>query len=197
MIRGGRKDQVWAAGGGLGALLLLAVGWLFLVHPQHEQAGKLREQQADAQVRLTALRHRLGELQRQNGDLAKYQAERDRDRRALPVTPALPDFLRELQAAGTAAGVAVNGFGASSPTKVATAATPTFSVQVTLTAVGTEPKLERFLDQLQRVQPRAVLISTANAVPDHASGSLAGTVTLTLSLQAFFTPTAVPTTAPH
>jgi Tfp pilus assembly protein PilO len=183
----GRPDRLWVIGGVLGAVALLAIGWLFLISPQNAQTSHLNDRAAAAELRLETLQRRLADLRQQSGNLPRYREQLARDRQALPTMAALSDFLRELQAAGDGAGVAVSGVNVGAPTPV-TAAKQVFVLPITLTASGTAARLNQLLDQLQRVQPRAVLINNVSTTPEQQNGSLAGTVVLTLALQAFVSP---------
>jgi Tfp pilus assembly protein PilO len=187
-MMGLRRDRLWLIAGLLAAAVLFAVGWFTVIHPQRSQTETLREQSAAAELNLASLRHRLEDLEEQNANLDQYRAELARERRALPTTPALADFLRELQSAGDAVQVTVTGLIVGSPTEVDAAGTKVISLPITLTLSGTASRLGQFLDQLQRVQPRAVLITSANALPDQKSKTLAGAVALNISLQAFIAP---------
>ncbi len=175
-------------GGAASAVLLLAIGWFLLISPQKAQTSSLQDQTAASELRLSSVQHRLAELRRQNKALPRYRAQLARDRDALPATSGLSDFLRELQAAGDSAGVSVRGVNVGAPSEVTGAATPVYALPITVTAAGDMAPLGRFLDQLQQVQPRAVLIASANADPDEQGGSLAGRSSLTLNLQAFVAP---------
>ncbi len=192
----GHADRLWMVGGAVGAVLLLAIGWFLFVSPQKGQTSSLQDQLAATQVRQTVLQHRLGDLRRQNSRMPQFLAQLARDRKALPTTSNLSNFLRELQAAGDSTSVSVTGLLVGAPTQVTVAGKQVFSLQIGLTATGTAAHLNLFLDQLQQVQPRAVLISSANAVSVGQAGTLAGTVTLTLSLQAFIAPPKGAETAP-
>ncbi len=189
-MRTGRTDQLWMIGGALGAIALLAIGWLLFISPQKGQTAKLRDQEDAAQQRLIALEHRLAQLRQQNRDLPRYQARLARDRQALPMVSGLSDFLRELQVMGDSTGVNVSGLVVGSPIKATGATGQVFALPVTLTAAGATTKLDQFLDQLQRVQPRAVLITNANTAPAVQGASFADSVTLTLSLRVFVAPAA-------
>jgi Tfp pilus assembly protein PilO len=184
----GHGHRLWAIGGALAAAVLVAVGWFLFISPQNSQTTDLRARTAAAQQRITSLNHRLGELRQQNTDLARYQAELARDREALPKESALSNFLRELQDAGDSAGISVSGLVVGVPVPATEGGGAVFALPVSVTALGTEAKLNGFLDQLQQVQPRAVLITSANAIPNEGSGSLAGTVSLTLTMQVFTAP---------
>lgn len=178
-----RSVRAWAVGGVLVGALLVAGGWFLLIGPRYDEAHGLADQAATADQRLISLRHRLVELRKQSGKLPEYRAQLARDRQALPTVPALTDFLRELEAAGTASGTSVTGVVVGAATAVP--GQPAYALPVTIVASGTLTQLDGFLDQVQQVQPRAVLVTSVNAVPDGQSASLAGTTSLTVSLQAF------------
>jgi Tfp pilus assembly protein PilO len=180
-----RSDRIWLIGGVAAAALLLTIGWLFVIGPQRTQASSLHDQEAAAQLDHSSLTHKLELLEEQNGNLSQYQAQLSRDRKALPTTAALADFLRELQAAGDSVGVAVTGLIVGAPTEADAAGVKVLALPITLTLTGTSSRLGQFLDQLQRLQPRAVLITSAHAIPDQHSTTLAGSVALNLSVQAF------------
>ncbi len=185
---GGRADRLWMIGGALGAVALLAIGWFLFIGPKKQQTNSLHDQLDAAQLRRVTLEHQLADLRQQNRDLPRYLAQLARDRQALPTTLNLSDFLRELESAGGSTGVTVSGLLVGAPLQVSAAGKQVYALQVSLTATGTAAKLNQFLDQLQQVQPRAVLISSASSVPEDQSGTLAGSVTLTLSLQVFVAP---------
>jgi len=77
--------------------------------------------------------------------------------------------------------------------------TAIYSMSISATVTGSPAALEKFLDQLQSVQPRAVLItqiaeksgSTANS-----QGVVAATTSLDLTMDAFVAPGAAPASAP-
>jgi Tfp pilus assembly protein PilO len=185
-----RSDRLWLAGGALGVVLLFLVGYLLVISPQRSQASSLRDQEAAAQLNVTSLTHKLTELQEATGNLDQYKAQLGRDQKALPPVAATTDFLRELQSSGDSARVAVTGMVVGAPTETTTDGDRIVQLPITLTVTGTSSRLEVFLDQVQRVQPRAILITSTKAVPNKASASLAQLVDLTLSFQAFVTPAA-------
>ena len=122
MSRFGRVDRLWMVGGVLGAAVLLAVSWFFLISPEHAQRDSLNTEAASAEARLTQLQKRLGDLRKENDKLAEYKARLVKDRQALPTTPALSDLLRELQIAGDLTSVSVSGLNVGNITPLTTAA---------------------------------------------------------------------------
>jgi Tfp pilus assembly protein PilO len=183
-----RADRLWLAGGALGVVALFLAGYLIVIGPQRSQVSSLRDQETAAQLNITALSHKLSELQEQNGNLDQYRAALGRDQKALPSVAATTDFLRELQSAGDATRVLVTGMVVGAPTAAKAAGAEIVQLPVTLTATGQPGQVRDFLDQLQRVQPRAVLITTANTVPAKDSPDLSQMVDLTLTFQMFIAP---------
>jgi Tfp pilus assembly protein PilO len=188
-MRARHADRLWAVGGALGAVVLLAVGWFFFVGPQRSETSALREQAIAAQDRVSVLQRRLVELREQKADLPRYEAQLARQRQALPATDGMSDFLRELQAIGELTHVEVSGFIVGAPAQVTGVTGQVYALPIALTAAGTTDALNAFLDQLQRVQPRAVLITNANAsAATEEDGSVTNDQTLALSLKAFVAP---------
>ncbi len=187
-MRTGHADRLWLAGGAVAAAVLLVLGWLLLIGPQQARTGALDDRAATTAVQVGVLRHRLAELRQLQGNLPAYRQELERYQAALPGGAGTADLLRELQAAGTATGTSVTSVTIGAPIQVSTGASPIFALPVSLTASGTAPKLALLLDQLQRIQPRAVLVNNTDLVPVGQNGTLAGPVTMTVVLQAYLAP---------
>jgi Tfp pilus assembly protein PilO len=180
-----RADRLWVIGGALAAALLLAIGWFFLIGPQRAQTAALNDEASAAQLQLTSQLHRLVDLRQQNAKLPEYRAQLAADQQALPTTSGLSDFLRQLQASGDRTAVSVSGVAVGAPLEVNAADRSVYALPVTLTATGTIADLSGFLDQLQRVQPRALLIDNVAAAPGEHSLTLAGAVSLTFGVRVF------------
>jgi Tfp pilus assembly protein PilO len=193
MSRFGRADRLWMVGGVLVAALLLAVSWFFLISPEHAQRDSLNNEAASTEARMTQLQKRLGDLRKENDKLAEYKALLAKDRRALPTMPALSDLLRELQTAGDLTGVSVSGLNVGNITPLTTSAGPVYTLALSLNVTGTIDKLNALLDQLQQVQPRALLINTASLSRTSATTDSAS---LALTLNAFVAPSAATPVSP-
>ncbi|HKT04238.1 MAG TPA: hypothetical protein VJT31_32335 [Rugosimonospora sp.] len=179
-----QSDRVWLAGGGAVAVLLLVFTWFFLVSPQHDQAGTLHAQTAAVQDKVTELRRRLTQLRQQNAKLSVYKQQLTTLQAALPSQPGLSAFLRQVQSAGDTAAVTVTNVDVGLPTAI-TGDNQAYALQVAVSADGLEPALELLLDQLQRVQPRAVLVSSVATAASTRAGVKAGTMTMTATMQVF------------
>lgn len=209
-------EKLWLTIGGIAALLLLLIGWFFFIGPQRSKTSDVQSQISAAQLQYSTLQSRLAALRAQSSDIGKYKAELQAARQALPSTDGVPDFLRTLQALGnatmtevstvtvgapaavvpvaptTAAPTDTSSTPAPSPTDSATAAPTTpssgiYSMPITAQVTGSVNALGKFLEQLQSVQPRAVLITQITESAGSASGGK-GT-SLQLSMQAFVDPT--------
>ena len=201
------RDKLWFLAGGVVAIFVIAIGYLFFVSPQYSNASEVRTQASDAVANLAIKQAHINELAKQNTNLATYEAQLAADQQALPVTSDVPNFLRTLQAIGSASGVSVKTLSVSDPTNVASATssttttTPTatpaavpsahpasaraYQIAISLTVDGTPATLNAFLQALQVQQPRAILI---NSVSMTSASSAGAGMTLAVSFQAFMAP---------
>jgi Tfp pilus assembly protein PilO len=217
-------ERLWWIGGGLGAFLLVLVGWFFLISPQRARTSGIEGQVSAARQQNTGLQARINSLREQNAHLAKYQAALRHAQLALPNQSGASDFLRTLQKIGNdtstqlaqwnfGAPVAINmtptaAAGAPAPTTTAptTTAAPAaagppkpaagvYAVPLTLQVTGSPAALGQFLEQLQAAQPRAVLITKLIEGGSTTTAKTSGT-SLQLSMQAFVDTAQVPVPTP-
>lgn len=185
-----------------GAVALSALAWFLLIGPQRDQTVGVEDENLTAQGQVVVEQRKLARLNAEFADSQKFAAELAANRQALPLAAATGDLLRELQNAGEAAGVTVPSLSAATPTELK-GATGVASVTITISAVGAMEKLQRFLDQIQRIQPRAMLVYSVTFAPNDSGGPLTGSsAQLTVSAQIFVAlqaaadPVASATTAP-
>ena len=184
----GRTDKIWVGVGIVGTIGLILLAWNFFISPQTSQTSDLNSQTAAAQQQNTVLENKLSTLRAQNKNLAQYEATLTQDQAALPSASGLPDFLRELQAVGASTQVNVSSLNVGAPAASTTVPAGVYSIAITLNASGAPNQLEAFLDQLQSVQPRAVLISQAVLQSGAGATAVAGSATLGLTLSTFVAP---------
>lgn len=216
-----QAERLWLIAGGLTAVLLILLGYFVAISPQRSETAKVDGKVNEAKVRNTALQHRIDALRQQNKDLAKYQADLAAARLALPSQSGVSDFLRSLQSLGTKTGTDVTSLTVGQPTdasaalkaavpaaggtapsaKASAPANPVvgspagvakvFALAISAQVSGPPAALNKFLEQLQEVQPRAVLITQiveSDAATNRAPSS-SGAPSLQLSMQAFVAPT--------
>jgi Tfp pilus assembly protein PilO len=182
-MRTRHADRLWIAGGFLAAALLLAFGWFIAISPAKADADAVREQTATTEIRLVSLQQRLTELQEQAANLNVYQAALQAHQAALPTDSGLPDFLRQLERSGDAVNITVSSLTVGPPVQ-STAVPSVYDLPITVTAEGSGVDLNRFLEQVQTVQPRAVLIKGAILTSAAGEGA-ATTMNLVITMTAF------------
>ncbi len=181
-------DRLWIFGGVAVVLVLAVISWFFVISPKYAEADTVRTEAADTELKISQLRKRIAELEKDRARLPEFRRTLERNRNALPADSGVPDFLRQLQRSGDALDVTVGGINVSAPA-LATGFTSVYALPMTLTAEGDPDDLGSFLRQLQDSQPRAVLIDSANLTAQGAGGAAdtsgAGDMTVNLSLKAF------------
>jgi len=180
-----RPDRLWQFGGALCAVVLAAFGWFFFINSEYKNADDIRQRTADANDQVAVLQQRLKQLRTDNENLPKYKAELAADLAALPTTDSVANLLRELQSAGELTGVTVSGVTVGAALDLKTSAATVHTLPISLNVAGPTAKINPFLDQLQKIQPRAVLISTVNLAPGQVAGATDRTI-VTINLQAFY-----------
>jgi type IV pilus assembly protein PilO len=185
-------DRIWLAGGAVAAALLAVLGWFIAIHPKNVAAAGLNDQTVTTEIRLQALRRRLAELQEQKARLPEYQAALTRNQEALPADTGMPAFLRQLQGSEGETGVKVTGLNVGAPA-AAKDLTAVYTMPLTVNAEGNATSIGRFLDELQQVQPRAVLVDSANLTPGSGGKD---SMSLILTMKAFVAPSLTPAPTP-
>jgi Tfp pilus assembly protein PilO len=184
------SGRLWVIAGAAVVVLLALVSWFFLISPKYAEASDVRGQVEDTQTQLITLRKKISELQRQAAQLPTFKAELQANQRALPSNAGIPAFLNQLQAAGDNVGVSVTGISVSAPLK-STAATDVWELPMTLTVEGDADRLSLFLTQMQSVQPRAVLVKSANFTANESAAAGGNAKpTISVGLTTFVSPPA-------
>lgn len=201
-------ERVWVAGTVLVAVLLVAIGYFALISPERGKTHDLQSQVADATLQNTQLRNEVARLASDNENLSKYRSDLATAQQALPSTSGIPDFLNTLQQIDATTGVStsvtvgpptdVTGLSGTSSATSGTGGTGTptlgsahiYALPLTAQVSGSVDDLNAFLNQLQSVQPRAVLVSQITETSGAGSGgSTRGSTNLQLTMQAFVAPT--------
>ncbi|MFN2518645.1 MAG: hypothetical protein ABR604_06305 [Jatrophihabitantaceae bacterium] len=216
------QERLWLVGGSAAAFVMILIGYFFLIGPERSDTRTVQDEVSAARGQTTSLQKRIDQLTVQNRDLATFRNKVAQLKLALPSTSGLPDFLRSLQALGNSTLTDVTSLTVGPPKDVLAATGPTpaaasgvapsssappagtvpavgtgsaahvYALSITAQVSGPTTRLNAFLDQLQSVQPRAVLITAitmgtsgiAGAAP--AVGATGNTMQLTM--QAFVAP---------
>lgn len=177
----------WTLVTALVCLLVLVVGFMLLVKPEHSKASSVKSQTSTVQGQVQSLRAQLATLQDESRNLASQQAVLAEIVQQLPAQPALPALLRSLDAAASKTNVDLTNVSPGNPTAfkanpvaaaVASASPGTTGKTTTTTSGGTAGAvaglaqiplnlavtgsyfdIEQFLDQLEGLQ-RSMLVDT-------------------------------------
>jgi hypothetical protein len=181
------RTRKWAAATAGLVVLILAAGWFLLVSPKHGDAATLRGQAAGQESTNAGLHVQIATLKAQQGQLPEQEAKLATARQQVPLTPALPAYIRSLSAAATQAGVefesltpaqpiglaVTNAIAASAGVSTATGLAQANQLeQMTLQLIvqGPYASIERFIALLE--QERRVTLVTALLVDNNATTKL-------------------------
>lgn len=183
-----RKDRMWLLGGVVVMLLLAAGSWFLLIAPKNAETDDVRSSAADASAQLIVLKHQVAALKTESAKLASYKSQLKTNQKALPPTSGVPDFLRQLQDSGTAVNIEISNISVGAP-EVSKAVSSVFELPISLSAVGAAADMSAFLNRLQQVQPRAVLLKSVG-LTDSTAVATGASETASISLLAFVSPPA-------
>lgn len=180
------RSRWWILGGAILAVLILLLGWLFLISPRFEEAAQLQQQADDTETQNLLLAARIEQLKQLAADLPAKQAEYDALRVQIPGTPQLPELLRQLSAIAEETGIDLvsvapatpvplvlpvesaapapadsatvnpDETAAPSPAAPAPPATNVLEIDLTVSAVGEFSNMTLFISRLETL-PRAFL----------------------------------------
>jgi Tfp pilus assembly protein PilO len=179
-----RHDRLWQLGGALCAIVIVAFGFLFFIRPKYQETGDINRLVDQADAQMTQQQHELNQLSRDNLRLKEFQAQLEKDKAALPTADSVAALLRELQKAGELTGITVSSVSVGTALDLKSHGASVYALPVSLTVAGPTNMIDPFLDQLQQVQPRAVLINSVNLAPNSAAAPDRSNVTI--NLQAFY-----------
>jgi type IV pilus assembly protein PilO len=152
-----RTNRLWLLGGLFAIIVIVLAAYLLAIKPTYADRADKEGQADDQATALIALQRQLADLTAKAENQATYTAQLNAKVAAMPETYDLPNFLRALQTSESAVTVKVSGISDGAPTKV-NGSGAILSVTITLTAGGTPANLSKFLNRLQNVQSRAVLV---------------------------------------
>jgi Tfp pilus assembly protein PilO len=193
-------DRAWLTGGLVGLLLLAALAWLMLIHPELSKANSLRAQRSDAETQNIVLQAKTAKLAKQDADRSSLQSDLRASSKELPSDNGLADFTRSLTDIAARTGSVVSGITAGTTALTTSSGVPSsstgtdvdaggqlYSIPITLNVQGGTSAELKFLSALQAKGTRAVLINSVGFAPGAAAttASLAGSTTMTIQLQAF------------
>jgi Tfp pilus assembly protein PilO len=196
----GSNERIWIGSSVIGAALVAALAWMFVISPEMSHASSLNDQTASAQQQNTLLQIKTNKLRKQSQELPQLTQQLAQTRAGLPSSSGLTDFTRQVSALAssldlTLSQVTVGAAKAAggSPTAVGAAANGLYAIAITLTTAGDVHHLEAFLNNLQYVGNRRVLISSVQLAPsaNAKTVSISQAASATVQLSVFVAPQSV------
>jgi Tfp pilus assembly protein PilO len=172
-----RADRIWMLGGLFGIIVLVVAAYLLAIKPIYADKADKQGQADDQEMTLVTLKTQLAQLKAKAKDQATYTAQLNAKTAAMPDSYDIPNYLRALQTSGTAVTVGVSDISVGAPVKVI-GSSEVISVPINLTATGTPVNLGRFIDRLQNVQSRAVLITSVSLSAGTSANSMSAALTV-------------------
>jgi Tfp pilus assembly protein PilO len=175
-----RADRLWMLGGLFGIIVLVVAAYVLAIKPIYADKSDKQGQADDQAMALVTLKTQLAQLKAKAKDQAAYTAQLNAKSAAMPDSYDVPNYLRALQTSGIAVNVSVSDVSVGAPAKV-TGTPDVITVPINLTATGAPADLGRFINRLQNVQSRAVLITAVSL----SAGATANGMAAALTVSAF------------
>lgn len=110
------KTTPWVLATAFGALVILAVAWLFGASPRLDAAAEAREAAESEQSRIDTLEIQLAALEKDFANIEDFRTELADLRVQVPTDELIPDLIRQLQGFATGAGVVITNAISETPT---------------------------------------------------------------------------------
>lgn len=120
------------------SLVVLVVGWMFVVSPKKAEAAELRSQAESEESLHATLQQQITMLKEDEKRLPEFEARLAEIAQEMPGEPAIPSLIRELIAAADKANVDLRDVSPGSPEEVVVAP-PTMPTTPTTPSTGTTP----------------------------------------------------------
>jgi Tfp pilus assembly protein PilO len=187
------NERVWIGGSVIGAALVAALAWMFVISPELSHASSLNDQTVGAQQQNTLLQIKTNKLRKQSQNLPQLTQQLAQVRAGLPSSSGLTDFTRQVSALATSQDLTLSQVtvgAAKSASGNAAAAGGLYAIAVTLITAGEVHHLEAFINNLQYVGNRRVLISSVQLAPsaNAKTVSISQAASATIQLAVFVAP---------
>ena len=103
-----QDKRLWLGGGAIAAVLIVLLGWFFVINPQLSAASSIRDQADSARQQNTVLQTNNDRLKIENDNAAVLRAGLSAALAELPHDSGLPEFTRQLSAQATANSIALS-----------------------------------------------------------------------------------------
>lgn len=110
-----RSSKTWLALGVLGAILILIIGWMFVISPRFNQASSIREEAATAETSAQQLQARAARLQQQYQQLPQLQAQLASLEGLIPDQAGVEKLIQQIEQVNRTSGLQLQAFSITNP----------------------------------------------------------------------------------
>jgi hypothetical protein len=192
-----QDKRLWLFSGAIVALLIVLLGWFFVIHPELTAASSNRDQAESARTQNIALEGKNNKLKAQNDDAAALRAGLAAALAELPYDSGLPEFTRQVSAQATEHSMVLSsivvgdtlpvvgptGDAVESTAATTDAATSLVAIPITVVATGLSSNQLAFLTALQVTGPRRALVTAVQIAPPSGGEAVGGDAESTMTLQ--------------
>jgi hypothetical protein len=165
-----RVERLWIGGGSVVAVLVAAIAWLAVVHPELSKASSLHSQTDTVRTENSTLQAKLDKLQKDSAKVATLRQSLAQAQAALPAGTGLDAFTRQVSAQAAAAHVKITSLTATAPVPVAAA-----------TSAPTAPGGDTATTSSASATPSTPAPTSTNSAIAPASGQYSIAVTIAVS----------------
>jgi len=177
------KARLWLLGGVASAVVILALGWLLVASPVLGAIADTKTEIADIEAQNDTVSARNAVLKAAEGDRAEHEAENAAALAQIPKLPQTAEFGELLESYADQQSVSLTRYSTGAPEEVEADGRTTYRLPVSFTVRGGVDRVQGFLDQLQRTEARAMIVTSIEAQPldGQQDGNLEGDVVATIS----------------
>lgn len=187
------KARLWMLAGGAASIVILALGWLLVASPALAQIDSVRSQIADVVLQNSKVTARNAVLVKAEADRERHEAEYRAALAQIPQLPETAEFGDLLESYANEQNLSLTRSSTGNPVEIEGVEGRTgYRIPVSFTLRGNIDRVQSFLDQLQRTNARAMIISSFETQPLEGpqDGNLEGDVVATISGGIWVTPDA-------
>lgn len=163
-----RSDRLWLLGGIFAIVAIVAAAYLLAIKPVYTKKSEFQTATDDSKITQISLRKQLAKLDNDYQNRAAHTADMTAMQGHLPSNYDMPNLVRALHISDKGTGVYVSAISVGAPEKVDTVSA-VVGVPITLTVAGNPANMSKFLNRIQAVNSRAVLINSINQDSTSAS----------------------------
>ncbi|GGF36242.1 hypothetical protein GCM10010922_09290 [Microbacterium sorbitolivorans] len=186
------KARLWMLGGVAAAIVILALGWLLVASPVLAAIADTSAEIADVEAQNDTVATRNAVLVEAEADRARHESANAAALTRIPNLPQTAEFGDLLESYADQQSVSLTRYSTGAPEEIEADGRTTYRLPVSFTVRGGIDRVQNFLDQLQRTEARAMVVTGAEVLPldGQQDGNLEGDVVASITGAIWVTPDA-------